>query len=426
MTASEISTWLKRLEAMQPTRIELGLERMRAVMAAMALPARLPVPTVLVGGTNGKGSAVAYLKAMLAAAGYRVGAYTSPHLLHYNERIAIGDGYIEDVSLVAAFEAVEATRGTVPLTYFEFGTLAAVQAFLEAGVDIILLEVGLGGRLDAVNAFEPDLSLLMSLDLDHRDWLGPDRESIAREKTGIFRADVPAVCADPQPPLAVAQAAGQLGLPLYQAGRDFQVRRQASGSWDWIGPGGELQDLPLPALTGKHQLANAAACLCALRILSQLNISESALRRGLTEVRVAGRFQKLQRAEKPIFILDVAHNPDAARALAASLADLPACGRVLAVVGMLADKNHAQTLEPLIRHVDEWFCITPDSPRALDAPALASVLRDLGAQQVEVPENMPAAIGAAEASAAEQDVILVFGSFITVAAFARLQQLDLA
>lgn len=409
---------------MQPARIELGLERMQVVMRALGLPARLPVPTLLVGGTNGKGSAVAYLKAMLSAAGYRVGAYTSPHLLRYNERIAIGDQFINDDALVAAFKAVGAGRGDVPLTYFEFGTLAAVQAFLQAEVEIILLEVGLGGRLDAVNAFEPDLSMLMSLDLDHRDWLGPDRETIAREKTGIFRTGVPAVCADPQPPLAVAAAAERLGLPLYQAGRDFHVQRTGADGWNWAGPGGELRELPLPALAGRHQLANAAACICALRVLAQLNIPEQALRDGLSHACIAGRFQRIQRAGKPAIILDVAHNPDAARALAANLAGLSGSGRVLAVVGMLADKDHAATLEPVISYVDRWFCITPESPRALDASTLASILLGLGASQVEQPGDPAKAIRAADAAAAGEDVVLVFGSFLTVEAVVTLEQMD--
>lgn len=426
MIAPGINAWLRRLEAMQPARIELGLERVRAAMAGMGLPARLPVLTLLVGGTNGKGSAVAYLKAMLSAAGYRVGAYTSPHLLRYNERIAIGDQFINDDALVATFEAVEAGRGDLPLTYFEFGTLAAVQAFLQAEVEIILLEVGLGGRLDAVNAFEPDLSLLMSLDLDHRDWLGPDRESIAREKTGIFRAGVPAVCADPQPPLAVSVAAERLGLPLYQAGRDFRVQRAGTDAWDWTGPGGELLELRLPALAGKHQLANAAACICALHALPQLEVPEQAVRAGLAKARIAGRFQSVQRAGRPVLILDVAHNPDAARALAANLASLPGPGRVQAMVGMLADKDHAATLEPLIPHVDRWFCITPDSPRALDAGTLASILRGLGASRVETPGDAARALRAAEAGAEGRDVVLVFGSFLTVAAAAALEQLDVA
>lgn len=426
MSAPEINAWMRRLEAMQPARIELGLERVRAAMAGMGLPARLPVPTLLVGGTNGKGSAVAYLKAMLSAAGYRVGAYTSPHLLHYNERIAIGDQLINDDALVATFEAVEAGRGDLPLTYFEFGTLAAVQAFLQAEVEIILLEVGLGGRLDAVNAFEPDLSLLMSLDLDHRDWLGPDRESIAHEKAGIFRTAVPAVCADPQPPLAVAAAAEGLHLPLYQAGRDFRVQRAGADNWDWTGPGGELLDLPLPALAGGHQLANAAACICALRVLAQLKIPEQAVRAGLANVRMAGRFQSIQRTGRPTLILDVAHNPDAARALAANLAGLSGSGRVLAVVGMLADKDHAATLEPLIHHVDRWFCITPESPRALDAGSLASILRGLGASRVEASGDPARALRSAEAGAGNRDVVLVFGSFLTVAAAAALEQLDVA
>lgn len=416
MSTLEISSWLRRLEAMQPARIELGLERMRIVMAAMDLPARLPVPTVLVGGTNGKGSAVAYLKAMLMAAGYRVGAYTSPHLFGYNERIAINDQYIDDDELVAAFEVVEAGRGTVPLTYFEFGTLAAVQSFLQTGVEIILLEVGLGGRLDAVNAFEPDLSMLMSLDLDHRDWLGPDRETIAREKTGIFRSGVPAVCADPRPPLAVAQAAEHLGLPLYQAGRDFQVRSVGSDSWDWTGPGGELRDLPLPALRGHHQLANAAACLCALRIMPNINISESALYHGLAQARIPGRFEVLRRPGRPTLIRDVAHNPDAARALAANLAGFSRAGSLRAVVGMLADKDHAATLQPLLAHVDHWYCTGLESPRALGAAELARILQTLGATDIEIFTAPAAALLAADSAAAEQDIVLVFGSFLTVAA----------
>lgn len=417
--AGPLAAWLARLEALQPERIELGLERVRTVMAAMVLPARLPVPTILVAGTNGKGSAVAYLEAILAAAGLRVGAYTSPHLWRYNERVRIGGRPAADEVLVAAFEAVEAGRREVPLTYFEFGTLAAVHAFLQARVEVAVLEVGLGGRLDAVNAFTPDLSLIMRLDVDHSAWLGPDRESIAREKAGIFRPGVPAVCADLDPPAVIGAEAARLGVPLWQAGRDFRAAPIDAARWDWLGPDGVLRGLPMPSLRGGHQLHNAAAsiaALCAQRVLPPL--PEAALREGLRRARVPGRFQLLppQRAQGPAWLLDVAHNPDAARALAAGLRECGTRGRVLAVVGMLADKDHRATLRPLLDEVTAWFCASLPGPRGTDAGTLAGVLEDLGAQRVSAHAGVMEALQAADASAGPEDLVLVFGSFHTVAA----------
>lgn len=414
----EMKNWLARLDAMRPERIVLGLERVRTVMAAMGIPERLPMRTVIVGGTNGKGSAVAYLEAVLKAAGHRVGAYTSPHVWRYNERVRVNGTPVADSLLVAAFDAVEAARGDTPLTYFEFGTLAAVHAFLHRKVSVAVLEVGLGGRLDAVNAFMPDLSLLMSVDLDHQAWLGTTREAIGREKAGIFRGGVPAVCGDPAPPQVIQEAAAALRTPLMQAGRDFHWEETGVDVWNWHAGHKVIPDLPMPALTGRHQVQNAAACVAGLTALQEtLEFGEEAIRHGLRTASLPGRFQVLapRRLGGPAIILDVAHNPAAARALAATLAGRVS-GRLHAVFGMLADKDHAQTVEPLLGLVSGWYCADLPGPRAMTGAALTDVLQRLGVRACQSFSSPHVAFAAAEAGLGADDTLLVFGSFYALAA----------
>lgn len=372
-------------------------------------------PLIIVGGTNGKGSTCAYLEAILCAAGYKTGLYTSPHLLRYNERVRIAGVESADAALVQAFQNVDAARGDVSLTYFEFGTLGAMAQFIDARVDVAVLEVGLGGRLDAVNAFDADVAVVTSVDLDHIEYLGDTREQIGFEKAGIYRAGCPAICADPVPPLSLFEHARQIGADLRCVDQDFSAGR-ADDIWTYSGWGIRWPALPLPAMPGAFQLRNAAAALAALEALgAALPVSGAAIRQGLLGARATGRFQRIARA--PDVILDVAHNPEAARALAATLREQPTSGRTFAVVGMLADKDATGVFSALCGEIDAWWTCAPDSPRAQDAAALAVVLRAYGGgAAIKVQPDVNVALAEARSVAREDDRILVFGSFYTVAA----------
>ena len=408
-----LETWLAKLEHLHPSAIDLGLDRVRQVRDAMGLAPAFPL--IVVGGTNGKGSTCAYLEAVLSAAGYKTGLYTSPHLLRYNERVRIAGVESADDALVQAFENVDAARGDVSLTYFEFGTLGAMAQFIDARVDVAILEVGLGGRLDAVNAFDGDVAVVTSVDLDHIDYLGDTREQIGFEKAGIYRAGRPAICADPAPPASLRGHARQIGAELRGVEQDFFAER-TDDRWTYHGWSISWPDLPLPAMAGAFQIRNAAAALAALEALrAALPVSDTAIRRGLLQARAAGRFQRI--AQAPDVILDVAHNPEAARALAATLREQPTPGRTFAVVGMLADKDATGVFSALRGEVDAWWTCTPDSPRAQDAAALAVVLRACaGRAAIRVQPDVNAALAEAQSAAREDDRILVFGSFYTVAA----------
>lgn len=408
-----LAGWLTRLERLHPVAIELGLERVRRVADALELKPAFPV--IIVGGTNGKGSTCAYLEAILAAAGYTTGLYTSPHLLRYNERVHVGGVEASDAELVTAFERVEAARGDTSLTYFEFGTLAAMVLFMAAGVDVAILEVGLGGRLDAVNLWDADAAIVTSVDLDHQDYLGDTREAIGFEKAGIFRAGRPAICADPAPPASLVGHARAIGAVLLRYDVDFSVQRTAD-DWGFCGRTQTHAGLPLPTMAGAYQLRNAAAALAALETLqARLPVDAGAIRAGLRVARVPGRFQTL--AGAPEIIVDVAHNPEAARALASALAERPVPGRTLAVVGMLADKDAAGVFDALKHAFDAWWTCTPDSPRARSSDALAETLRArIPGAAVTVAADPASALVGARSAAREGDRIVAFGSFTTVAA----------
>src|SRR5690348_1007123 len=305
-----LADWLAYLETLHPKAIALGLDRVQDVYARLAIAPERSVITV--GGTNGKGSTATFVERMLAAGGYRAGLYTSPHLLAYNERVRIGGALAGDDELCAAFAAVEAVRRDTPLTYFEFGTLAALWLFARERLDAWVLEVGLGGRLDAVNIVDPDVAVITTVAIDHTDYLGPTREDIGREKAGIFRRGRPAICADPDPPASLVAHAGELGAPLLAIGADFGYAREGA-QWRYFGPGGARYGLPHPALRGDYQLANAAAALTALDALrDRLPVPMSAVRQALVGIELPGRFQVLP--GRPVTVLDVAHNPQAARA----------------------------------------------------------------------------------------------------------------
>ena len=412
MVSSSLKSWLARLERAHPSAIELGLARVARVRDAMGLSPAFPV--ILVGGTNGKGSACAYLEAILRAQGYRTGLYTSPHLLRYNERVRIDGEATSDAEIVAGLGAVEAARGEVSLTYFEHGTLAAMWQFVRAGVEVAILEVGLGGRLDAVNVFEPAVSIVTTVDLDHQAWLGDTREAIGFEKAGIFRAGKPAICGDADPPQSLLDHAHAIDASLLRAGGDFSFVL-SGGAWHFRMGEIELADLPLPALAGAYQLANAASTLAGLSALSEtLPVSLAAIHAGLENVRLPGRFQRIASAVE--IVLDVAHNPQSARALADNLRICPARGKNLAVFALLADKDADGVIEPLKNCFDAWFVAGLAGERGQAGAGLAERVRSRVAGPVEAFDDPLSAFQAAKLQAGEGDRITVFGSFYTVAA----------
>lgn len=405
--------WLAHIERVHPRMIEMSLVRVRAVKGAMHLEPAAPV--IIVGGTNGKGSACMMLEAILHQAGYRTGCYTSPHITRYNERVRIAKTEADDASLVSGFAAVEAARAVagVSLTYFEFATLAAMWLFIEQRVDVVILEVGLGGRLDAVNVFEPDCAMVMSVDIDHVEYLGDTREKIGMEKAGIFRAGCPAICADAEPPRSLLDHAAKIGARLMLVNRDFGHNAKAS-QWRYWGPGGDRHGLPYPALRGPYQLGNAAACITALDTLRErLPVTMNDIRTGLLEAENPGRFQVLP--GRPLTILDVAHNPHAARALSQALAGLPRGGRVIAVFAMLGDKDIDGVIRVMAPHIDEWRVAGIEGVRGTTAAHLSQRLCANGVTRpVYECANVESALNEAYGIAAESDKILVFGSFYTV------------
>lgn len=407
-----LAEWLTILETLHPKTIALGLERVAQVRQRLDLAPSFPIITV--GGTNGKGSVCAMLESMLHAAGYRVGCYTSPHLLHYNERVRIAKRQASDAELCVSFERIEQARGDIPLTYFEFGTLAAMQCFIDHRVDVAILEVGLGGRLDAVNVFDSDCAVIASIDIDHTDYLGDTREAIAYEKAGIMRSGRIAICADPDVPQAIRTQAQQVGAELWCIGEEFGFR-QHQGQWDYFSRTGVRNALPFPALRGAFQLHNASAALAALDALrDRLPVGMEAVRRGLVEVQLAGRFQFVP--GKPALILDVAHNPHAARSLAQNLAGLPPCPHTWAVFAMLGDKDMAGVAAALDPHIDTWLVAGIDAPRGASSVELEQVLQRQNVRgEIKRCASVAGALRYACEAAGDNDRIIAFGSFHTVA-----------
>ena len=480
-----LADWLAYLESLHPKTIALGLERVEQVWQRLELQPGFPIITV--GGTNGKGSVCAMLESILNAAGYRVGCYTSPHLLNYNERVRIAKIPLSDAELCASFERVEEARlgisaqaaeessragrdagsratsndayridrrGTsehaarqvdrtadhsaVSLTYFEFGTLAAMQCFIEHKVDVAILEVGLGGRLDAVNIFDSDCAVIASVDIDHTDYLGDTREQIAFEKAGIFRAGHVAICADADLPQAIAEHAENIGADLWRIGKEFNFEicgvdapatlarpdghplphageRMGRGQWNYRSKFGSRNALPFPALRGSYQLQNASAALAALDALKdKLPVSMEAVRRGLGEVQLAGRFQFVP--GKPMLILDVAHNPHAAKSLAQNLAGLPPCPHTWGVFSMLRDKDIAGVVSALDPLIDTWLLAGIATPRGATPGILENVLEQCRVRGgIKTCKSISAALSYAYKAAGENDRIVAFGSFYTVA-----------
>jgi dihydrofolate synthase/folylpolyglutamate synthase len=412
VSVRSLAGWLEYIERQHPQAIALGLERVAEVFSSLQIPISCPV--FAVAGTNGKGSTCAMLEAVLRSAGYRTGLYTSPHVLRYNERVRIAGREAGDAALCEAFAAVEAARGAVPLTYFEFATLAAFHLFSRENLEAAILEVGLGGRLDAVNVLDADCAVLTSVAIDHVDYLGDSREAIGREKAGIFRSGRPAVVADPQPPESVLEEIRRVGARPLLIGHDFGYRAQGS-QWAYWGPAGKRPGLAHPALRGAMQLRNASAAFAALDSLRErLPIAMQDVRRALAEVALPGRFQVLP--GRPQVILDVAHNPEAAAVLASNLSDSGFSPETIAVFGMLRDKDIAGVVRAVAPRITRWHLATLPGPRGAGAADLMNVL---SREKIRTPafahETVATALAAARNEAGEGDKIIVFGSFLTVA-----------
>ena len=418
-TPRSLQAWLDYQLHVHVRGVDLGLARVGEVWRRLGAP-RPARWQITVAGTNGKGSTVAFLEAMLRAGGYRVGAYTSPHILNYNERVRIDGVDADDAAFIAAFERIEQARGDIPLTYFEFGTLAALLIFAAAGLDVALLEVGLGGRLDAVNLIDADVAVVTTIALDHQDWLGSDRDSIGREKAGVARHGRSLVVAEEDPPAGLLDAVAAAGATLVRAGRDFRVERQADG-WNWLGTGRDVRGLPQPGLAAHCQHANAAAAIAALHCLSgQIVLSDAAIAAGVAGARVAARLQRLPLGQGELLI-DVAHNPQAAAMLAQWLAREPA-PRTIALFGALADKDVDGMLQPLGQLVDEWHLVdlSQDSERGRDllsldlafAGALGQARRSCWAGVAAALDSLAPRLGPGER-------IVAFGSFYVAAAALR-------
>jgi dihydrofolate synthase / folylpolyglutamate synthase len=412
VTGRSLAGWLEYIERQHPRVIALGLERVFEVFHRLKIKFSCPILTVA--GTNGKGSTCAMLEAVLSCAGYRTGLYTSPHLLRYNERVRIAGRDADDSALCEAFAAVERARGTVPLTYFEFGTLAALLLFSKENPEALILEVGLGGRLDAVNVLDADCAILTSIGIDHVELLGGTREVIGMEKAGIFRAGRPAVVADPKPPQSVLGEIQRIGAVPVLLGRDFGYVNQVT-QWSSWGPAGKRSGLAHPALRGVAQLRNASAAFAALDTLRErLPVAMQDVRRALAEVALPGRFQVL--AGRPQVVLDVAHNPQAAAVLAENLGESGFAPETIAVFGMLKDKDIAGVVRAVAPRITRWHLATLPGPRGATAAQLMGVLL---AESIQTPvvehPSVSQALAAARSEAGQSDKIVVFGSFLTVA-----------
>ena len=408
-----LDDWLAHCERLHPTTIELGLARVRGVAQRMGL--RFDCPVITVAGTNGKGSSCAMLEAILGQAGYRTGVYTSPHLVHFEERCRIRGEMVQAAALLPHFARVEALRGETSLTYFEFTMLAIFSLLAESGLDVVILEVGVGGRLDSVNIIDTDCALITSIDIDHTELLGKDRESIGFEKAGIMRAGKPAVISDPVPPQSVLDRAAELGTDLWRLGHDFNFSGDKQ-QWAWAGRGRRYAGLAYPALRGANQLVNAAGVLAALTALrDRLPVTAQAVRNGLGMVELPGRFQII--SGQPTLVLDVAHNPHAVAALTENLDAMGFYPCTHAVFGAMADKDLAQMLARVGPLVDRWYFTDLPTSRAAKASDLlatwqaTNTRRDASASVWADPAQ---ALRAAVAAADPADRIVVFGSFYTV------------
>lgn len=405
-----LADWLEQLERISSAEIVMGLERVAALIERLELS--IPSRVLTIAGTNGKGSTVAIAESICRSGGLTTGAYTSPHILRYNERIRIDGEPVPDAELIASFEVIESVRGDIPLTYFEYGTLAAIRIIAKHRVDVALLEVGMGGRLDAVNAFEPDASLITNISLDHCAWLGPDIESIAREKAGVMRRGKPTVFASQEVPAAIPAVAARVGADLYLAGQDYRWVDDGA-TWQWRGRRHVLDGLSRPALTGSIQLQNAAGVLALLESAGLDGLLRTGtINPGLERTAAPGRMQAVTTDRRWLF--DVAHNPAAAEALSGVLAEMSASGLTIAAIGMLDDKDVEACVRSLAPRVDRWIAFTAASPRALSGEELARRVANATGKACLEAESADQAMTAARSLSGESDRILVTGSFYAV------------
>lgn len=418
MRFTSLSEWLKWQENLHPSSIELGLERVTEVFGRLhSTPP--PCPVITVAGTNGKGSSVALLESIYQNAGYQTGAFTSPHLLRYNERIHLNGEEVSDEIICETFERIDQARmqngEEISLTYFEFGALAALDIYFQTKPDVMILEVGLGGRLDVVNIIDADVALITSIGIDHTDWLGNDRETIAKEKAGIMRKDRPVIYSSPDMPASISDTAKEKGAVLYQRGQDFNWKNGAGfAAWDWNSANHQRTALPHSNLRGIHQLDNAAGVLMLLECLAdKLPVNQKQIKAGLLSVSVTGRFQC--QFGNPMHILDVAHN-EASMACLAELLNSQVCGgNNVAVLGMLQNKAHADALAVMLPEITKWYVADLDVPRGAKSSQLADVLLGLDENtNVSCFSSVKLATEAADAEAEEGDRVIIFGSFYTV------------
>jgi len=413
-----LSDWLSWQEGFHPRSIDLGLKRASSVFKLLN-PEAVKPPTVIVAGTNGKGSCIAYLEAIYLAQGYRVGAYTSPHILKYNERIRIGGAPISDELICQAFERIDGVRNDISLSYFEFGTLAALDVFWRSELDVQLLEVGLGGRLDAVNIVDSDVALITSISVDHVDWLGETREAIGYEKAGIFREKTPAIIGDMNPPASLAQQAVKKNTPLLRIGHEYSYQHK-NECWEWTcldGNPKKYSALPEPALKGEHQYQNASSVIMAVTEMQKLlPVSEQAIHKGLQNINLKGRFQLIE-GTTPV-LLDVAHNPQAVTALFNYLKNDFPDREIHAVFAMMKDKDIAGVIDIIKPVIKEWFFAPLKTSRAASESMMQQCFSQCGVEKVHFGfKDFSQAYASAEKEAIEGDLILVFGSFFLVSEY---------
>lgn len=425
MKFDSLDEWLEWQLSLHSKSIDLGLTRVAEVWRRLSTP--LSSKIISVAGTNGKGSSVAFLEAIYLAAGYQTGAFTSPHLLRYNERIRLNGEEAEDQLICEAFQAIEDVRAEISLTYFEYGTLAALWCFAQKTPDVVILEVGLGGRLDAVNIVDADIALITGIALDHQDWLGDDLEVIGREKAGIMRSSHPAVFSGSDMPRSIADYASELGAELKVAGDDFSARTEAS-AWHWQSAENSRHALPFPNMRGKHQIQNAAGVLQVVELLMpELAVNQQAIRSGLLAARVAGRFER----EKHVcdWVFDVAHNPQAASVLSDALGDQFISGTSHAIVGMLSDKDVDGVIAVLAKRFDAWHVLSlADQPRGMAEATLAQRIEaQTAGGTIQQFADATSLLKTLNPELSENDRVVVFGSFMTVAAIKQvMQQLTVA
>lgn len=412
MRFDSLKGWLDWQESLHPVKIDLGLERAAQVYHALNPDCIKPI-TITVAGTNGKGSCIAYLEAIYRAQGYRVGAYSSPHILKYNERIKIDGKPVSDELICEAFARIESVRCNTSLSYFEFGTLAALDIFWRSGLDIQLLEVGLGGRLDAVNIIDPNVSLITSIGIDHIDWLGETREAIGQEKAGIFRAKTPAIIGDCDPPESLLQSAIDKDARLYCINKDFGYKKQTI-TWDWFAGDRHISQLPEPGLKGEHQYRNASSVILAVEVLAKsLPVSDMAIRIGLKNIHLLGRFQLID--DKIPVLIDVGHNPEAVKTLVDYLNMTFPDKRIHAVFSMMKDKDIAGVLEIMNPVVYDWFFAPIANPRAATEPLMRKIFSQSSVSRISFGfTGFADAFNAAKNQSLENDLLLVFGSFFLV------------